>query len=179
MATEDQAKTAFRTHNGLFKFLVMPFGLTNAPSTFQSLMNQIFAHLLRKGVLVFMDDILIYAKTLKEHNAILKQVFEILHQHSFFIKLSKSSFAQKSIDYLGHVISAEGVSTEQDKIEAVKNWHVPTNLKQLRGFLGLTGYYRRFIQHYGHISRPLTALLKKSTPFVWTSETKTTSRTLQ
>lgn len=179
MAPEDQHKTTFRTHNGLFEFLVMPFGLTNALATFQSLMNKIFAHLLRKGVLVFMDDILIYSKTLEEHHSLLKQVFEILQQHQFFIKMSKCSFAQTTIEYLGHIISAQGVATEKAKVEAVQNWPVPTNLKQLRGLLGLAGYYRRFIQHYGHISRPLTALLKKGTSFVWTSETEAAFRALQ
>jgi hypothetical protein len=161
MATGDEHKTAFRTHQGLYEFMVMPFGLTNAPATFQSLMNDIFAALLRRGVLVFMDDILIYSATMEEHISLLRQVFDILQKHQFFIKRSKCSFAQSSIEYLGHVVSADGVATEPSKVEAVMHWCQPTNLKQLRGFLGLTGYYRKFIPYYGIVARPLTTLLKK------------------
>lgn len=145
----------------------MPFGLINALATFQSVMNTIFAALLRRGVLVFMDDILIYSKTLEEHTALLAQVFEIIRQHQFFVKLSKCSFAQSQIEYLGHCISAASVTTEPSKIKAVQQWPVPKNLKELRGFLGLTGYYRKFIRHYGMLSRPLTELLKKNVSFVW------------
>jgi hypothetical protein len=149
----------------------MPFGLTDAPATFQSVMNTIFAPLLRKGVLVFMDDILIYLATFEEHCALLQQVFEILRDNQFSVKLSKCSFAQQTIEYLGHCISAQGVATEPSKIQAMQNWLVPKNLKELRGFLGLTGYYRKFIRHYDIISRQLTSLLKKGTPFVWSAIT--------
>jgi len=168
----DTYKTAFKTHHGLFEFLVMPFGLTNAPATFQGIMNLIFAVLLRKGVLVFMDDILVYSKTLAEHVKLLQQVFEILRLHKFYIKLSKCSFAQGEVEYLGHIITGAGVSTEPTKIQAVQGWPTPKNLKELRGFLGLTGYYRRFIKNYGIISRPLSDLLTKNVPFVWTSVTE-------
>ncbi|WVZ61926.1 hypothetical protein U9M48_011733 [Paspalum notatum var. saurae] len=172
MAPGEEYKTTFCTHSGLYEFLVMPFGLTNAPATFQSLMNHIFARLLRKGVLVFMDDILIYSKSLQEHVVLLKQVFEILQENQFLIKWSKCSFAQSSIEYLGHVISKDGVATEPSKITAIKNWPVPTCLKELRGILGLTGYYRKFIKHYSMISRPLTMLLKKGVKFVWTAHSQ-------
>ena len=154
MAARDEYKTAFRTHQGLYEFLVMPFGLTNAPTTFQSLMNTLFAPLLRKGVLIFMDDILIYSKTLQEHVKLLAEVLDILKHHHFLLKRSKCVFAQPSVEYLGHVVSVEGVATDPSKIQAVVNWPTPTNVKQLRGFLGLTGYYRKFIQHYGMITRP-------------------------
>ncbi|WVZ58303.1 LOW QUALITY PROTEIN: hypothetical protein U9M48_008586, partial [Paspalum notatum var. saurae] len=159
MAPGEEYKTAFCTHSGLYEFLVMPFGLTNAPTTFQSLMNHIFVRLLRERVLVFMDDILIYSKSLQEHVVLLKQVFEILQENQFLIKWSKCSFAQSSIEYLGH-------------ITAIKNWPVPTCLKELRGILGLTGYYRKFIKHYSMISRPLTMLLKKGVKFVWTAHSQ-------
>jgi hypothetical protein len=148
----------------------MPFGLTNAPASFQSIMNKIFHPLLRKCVLVFMDDILIYSPTLSEHTQHLHQVFEILQENNFFVKESKCVFGQQELEYLGHLITANGVATEPSKIVVVTNWPVPSTIKQLRGFLGLTGYYRRFIQHYGMISAPLTTLLKKRVPFVWTTQ---------
>ncbi|WVZ71633.1 hypothetical protein U9M48_020200 [Paspalum notatum var. saurae] len=166
----DEPKTAFKTHHGHWEFRVMPFGLTNAPATFQAAMNTIFQPLLRKSVLVFVDDILVYSKTLEEHVQHLQEVFQILSQHQLFLKRSKCSFATQSLEYLGHIISGAGVSTDPSKIEAIANWSVPTDLKQLRGFLGLSGYYRKFIRHYGIISRPLYDLLKKNTIFQWTPQ---------
>jgi hypothetical protein len=168
----DEMKTAFKTHSGLYEFKVMPFGLTNAPATFQAVMNTIFAPLLRKCVLVFMDDILVYSKSLQDHYGHLQQVFEILHTNQFLLKRSKCEFVQKSLEYLGHIVSQKGVSTEPSKIASVNNWPQPKSVKHLRGFLGLTGYYRRFIRNYGIISRPLTQLLKKGVPFVWTTQTQ-------
>ena len=112
IAARKEHKTAFRTHNGLYEFLEMPFGLTNAPATFQCAMNQMFAPLLRKGVLVLMDDILIYSHSSEEHLQLLQQVFSIIEQHQFLIKLSKCSFAKTEIEYLGHCISSRGVATE-------------------------------------------------------------------
>jgi hypothetical protein len=164
----DEHKTAFKTHLGLYEFRVMPFGLTNAPATFQATMNSIFAHLMRKCVLVFMDDILIYSATLSDHVAHLQQVFSILQQHQLSIKQSKCSFAQQKLEYLGHIISGQGVSTDPGKVQAVQQWPTPTNTKQVRGFLGLTGYYRKFIKNYSLISRTLSNLLKKDTLFQWT-----------
>lgn len=135
-------------------------------------MNIIFVALLRRGVLVFMDDILIYSATLKEHVKLLAMVFEILEQHHFYLKRSKCVFAQPVVEYLGHVISAQGVATDPTKVQAMMDWPTPTNIKQLRGFLGLTGYYRKFIEHYGMLARPLTNLLKKGCPFQWTPQTE-------
>jgi hypothetical protein len=135
-------------------------------------MNTIFASVLRQGVLVFMDDILVYSKTLAEHIQLLTTVFDIIQDHQFYLKLSKCSFAQQSIEYLGHCIFAQGVSTEPSKITTVQQWPVPKNLKDIRDFLRLTGYYKKFIKHYGMLCRPLTQLLKKGSPFVWSSPTK-------
>lgn len=169
MAAGEEYKTAFRTHNGLFEFPVMPFGLTNAPTTFQSFMNIIFAELLRKRVLVFMDDILVYLETLEGHVILLEKVSNILEQHKFLIKKSKCAFATRKVEYLGHIVSGQGVATDPSKIQSVLQWPTPKNVNQLRGFLGLIGYYRKFIKDYGMISRPLIEFLKKNASFLWTS----------
>jgi hypothetical protein len=130
-------------------------------------MNTVFAHIIRKYVLVFVDDILVYSSTIQDHKKHLDTVLQLLEQNKLYVKRSKCSFAQQSLEYLGHIISADGVSTDPTKIEAVQHWPQPTNPTQLRGFLGLAGYYRKFIRHFGIISRPLTDLLKKNKAFVW------------
>lgn len=169
---EDQYKTAFQTHFGHFEYKVMPYGLTGAPTTFQAIMNHILVPLLRKCVVVFIDDILIYSKNIEDHKKHLKLVFDLLRQHQFKVRMSKCSFAKQQLNYLGHVISSEGVATYPKKIADVENWPVPSSVKEVRSFLGLTGYYRRFVQNFGLIAKPLTELLKKGKIFVWTPTTE-------
>lgn len=158
---EDRHKTAFQTHHGHYEWLVMPFGRTNAPTTFQSLMNQVFQHQLHKSVLVFFDDILVYSPSWNAHLIHLEEVLQLMHNHCLFAKQSKCSFGLTKVDYLGYTVSGMGVQMDESKVQAVLNWPEPTSLKHLRGFLGLTGYYRRFIKGYGNIAFPLTALFKK------------------
>lgn len=147
----------------------MAFGLTGAPRTFQKSMNTTLAPLLRKGVLVFFDDILIYSRTLEDHIVLLRQVFELLQADQWQVKLSMCVFAQRQLKYLGHVISEAGVATDPDKVKAISLWPVPTSVKELRSFLGRAGYYRCFVKHFGVIARPLNDLLKKGSLFVWTA----------
>jgi hypothetical protein len=169
LAPGEEYKTTFQTHSGLYEFRVLAFGLCGAPNTFQSAMNATLAPLLRKCVLVFYD-ILVYNPTLDQHVHHLEQFLQLLAQARWQVKQSKCSFAKNSIDYLGHVISASGVSTNPSKIQAIYQWPIPKNIKQLRSFLGLAGYYHKFVRNFGVISKPLMELLKKDTLFSWTSQ---------
>lgn len=167
MCEEDIPKITFRTHDGHYEFVVMPFGLSNAPSTFQALMNHVFKPFLHKFVLVFFDDILVYSRDLTTHNTHLAQVFKVLQENQLKVKLSKCSFAQPNVNYLGHIINGDGVSMDPTKIQCLTEWPKPSTIKGMRGFLGLARYYRCFVHHFGLISKPLNDMLKTRN-FLWT-----------
>lgn len=155
MNSDDIAKTAFRTHHGHYEFKVMPFGLCNAPSSFQATMNMIFRPFLRRFVIVFFDDILIYSVTFDDHLVHLEQAFQVLAENQFVLKLTKCSFGQPQVEYLGHMVSSKGVEPVASKVSAIHHWPVPKSTRALRSFLGLAGFYRRFIRGYASIAAPL------------------------
>ncbi|XP_026396241.1 uncharacterized protein LOC113290867 [Papaver somniferum] len=146
--TPDIHKTTFRLYQGHYEFLVMPFGLTNAPATSQALMSDIFKPFIRKFILVFFDDILVYIPDMESHLVHLQQVLSVLRQHQLHAKLSKCCFAQSELEYLGHIITPSGVVADPSKISSMTSWPTPTTIKALRGFLGLTGYYRKSVKDY-------------------------------
>ena len=166
--SKDVPKTAFRTRYGHYEFLVMPFGLTNAPDVFMDLMNRIFQPYLDQFVIVFIDDILIYSGSKEDHEEHLRVVLQILRENQLYAKFSKCQFWLNSVAFLGHVISAEGVYVDPQKIEAIVNWKPPTNVTEIRSFLGLAGYYRKFVDGFSKLATPLNKLTKKGEKFVWT-----------
>ncbi|KAL5547177.1 hypothetical protein UlMin_006864 [Ulmus minor] len=164
---EDVPKTAFRTRYGHYEFLVMPFGLTNAPAAFMDLMNRVFKPYLDRFVIVFIDDILVYSKTQEEHEEHLRIVLQTLRENKLFAKREKCDFWITEVKFLGHVISQEGISVDPSKIEAVLRWERPKNVSEIRSFLGLAGYYRRFVENFSRIAMPLTRLTKKEVKYTW------------
>lgn len=167
MDPDSVEKTAFVTHEGHYEWLVMPFGLKNAPATFQRILQRVLGSLLYKGAINYLDDIIIYSKTFTEHLDLLERVFKLLQEHNIKLKLSKCHFARQEVDYLGYVISSKGVQPSTQKVAAVTAFPPPTNLKEVRQFLGLANYYRRFISNFSTISKPLTTLLRKNQTFHW------------
>jgi hypothetical protein len=142
-------------------------------------MNEVLAPLLRKSVVVFIDDVLIYSKSWEEHLSHITQVFQLFLDNQLYVKLSKCSFARKQLNYLGYVISAQGVATDPSKVHIIATWPIPTSVKELRSFLGMAGYYRKFVNHFGAIAKPLINLLKKGVQYVWTSEHSASFQALQ
>lgn len=178
MAEEDREKTAFTTPMGLFEFNCMPFGLCNAPGTFQRLMEHCLGHKNFETVLLYLDDVIIYSKSYEDHLKHLAEVFQVLIKHGLKVKPSKCHLLKPQVNYLGHVVSSEGVMPDPEKIAVVENWPTPTTVKEVRSFLGFAGYYRRFIPHFAQIAAPLQELLrgypkeqmKRRIPIDWTDE---------
>ena len=162
--------TTFTTKFGNYQFKVMPFGLTGAPATFQREMNRILFPLIGKCVYNFIDDILIYSRTEEEHLEHLKQVLEIFKEHKLKINIEKCSFMQTEVEVLGHKVSSEGLSPLENKVEAIKEWKAPSNIHELRSFLGAIGYYRNFIKDFAKVTAPLCTLLRKGIKFEWKKE---------
>ena len=167
ISSEDVPKTAFRTRYGYYEFLIMSFGLPNAPAAFMDLLNRIFQPYLDQFVIVFIDDILIYSSKKEDHEEHLRVVLQIMRENQLYAKSSKCQFWLDSVAFLGHVISAEGVYVDPQKIEAIVNWKPPTNVTKIRSFLGLAAYYRKFVEEFLKLAAPLTKLTRKEEKFVW------------
>ncbi|KAL0547191.1 hypothetical protein IC582_017119 [Cucumis melo] len=176
---EDIPKTAFRSRYGHYEFIVMSFGLTNAPAVFMDLMNRVFREFLDTFVIVFIDDILIYSKTEAEHEEHLRMVLQTLRDNKLYAKFSKCEFWLKQVSFLGHVVSKAGVSVDPAKIEAVTGWTRPSTVSEVRSFLGLAGYYRRFVENFSRIATPLTQLTRKGAPFFWSKACEDSFQTLK
>ncbi|GJY83865.1 putative reverse transcriptase domain-containing protein [Tanacetum coccineum] len=160
------------TFMGHYEFLVMPFGLTNAPAVFMDLMNRVFHEFLDKFVIVFIDDILVFSKSKEEHEEHLRTVLQILRQEKLYAKFSKVwlKFWLSKVAFLGHIVSAEGITMDPAKVEAITKWPRPTSVTEVRSFLGLAGYYRRFVEGFSRLALPLTKLMRKGEKFVWNEE---------
>jgi hypothetical protein len=174
----DIPKTAFSTRYGLYEFLVMSFGLTNALAYFMYLMNSVFMPELDKFVVVFIDDILVYSKNEDEHTEHLHIVLQRLRDHRLYAKLSKCDFWLREIKFLGHTISQDGISVDPEKVQEVMDWKPPTTVRQIRSFLGLAGYYRRFIPDFSRIAKPMTELLK-GIKYEWSQKCEDAFHTLR
>lgn len=163
---EDVPKTAFLTHNGLYEYLVLPFGLSNAPSSWSAMIAKVLAGL--PFAFVYLDDICIASCSPEEHESHLAQVLQRLREHKLYAKMSKCVFARASVKYLGHIISAEGISPDPAKIDVVQKWPVPTGVEQLRSFLGLATYFKKFVPRFAELAHALHVLLRKDCPWRWT-----------
>ena len=179
MSPQDREKTAFMTPEGLFEFMRMPYGLSTAPATFARAVNIILSGLTYDICLCYFDDVIIFSKNIQEHCHRLQTVLERFRQNGLRVKASKCSFGSNTVVYLGHTVSGDGVHTDPSKIQARRELPVPANLDSLRSFLGLAGYYRRFIPHFATIAAPLNALTKKGAPFIWTEQQQAAFLTLK
>jgi hypothetical protein len=167
MKLGDEWKTTFKTKFGLYEWLAMSFGLTNAPSTFMRLMNEVLRAFIGRFLVVYFDDILIYRKSLEEHLEHLHVAFNALRDACLFGNLAKCTFCTDRVVFLGYVVTAKGIEVDPAKIEAISSWPQPKTVTQVRSFLGLAGFYRRFVKDFGSIAAPLNELTKKDVPFTW------------
>lgn len=170
MNKNDIPKTAFSTEFGLYEFLRMPFGLKNAPATFQRVMDNVLRGIQNEKCLVYLDDIIIFSVSLQEHINNLRTVFQRLRDTKFKIELNKSEFLRREVAYLGHIITPDGIKPNPDKVKAIKQFPIPKTTKQIKAFLGLLGYYRKFIDNFAHITKPLTKCLKKGAEIIHDDE---------
>ncbi|XP_073046190.1 uncharacterized protein [Primulina eburnea] len=177
--TEDISKTAFRTRYGHYEFTVMPFGLTNAPAVFMDLMNRVFKPFLDKFVVVFIDDILVYSSSEEDHKEHLRLILQKLREKELYTKFKKCEFWLESVAFLGHIISAAGVSVDPKKVEAISDWPRQNNVTEIRSFLGLAGYYRKFVEGFSSIAIPLTKLTQKNSKFQWSEKCEQSFETLK
>ncbi|CAA0818854.1 Uncharacterized mitochondrial protein AtMg00860, partial [Striga hermonthica] len=166
----DISKTAFRTRYGHYEFVVMPFGLSNAPAVFMDLMNRVFHPFLDQFVIVFIDDILVYSRSIDQHKEHLRIVLETLRREKLYAKFLKCEFWLDRVAFLGHIVTARGIEVDPSKIEALSKWDTPRSAADVRSFLGLAGYYRRFIEGFSKIAQPLTNLTKKAVRFDWSQK---------
>ncbi|KAL9267493.1 Transposon Ty3-I Gag-Pol polyprotein-like protein [Drosera capensis] len=167
IAEGDEPKTTCVTRYASYEFLVMPFGLTNTPATFCTLMNNVFQPFLNQFVVVYLDDIVVYSKTLEDHVEHLRQVFQVLRENELYVKREKCSFAQEETTFLGHVVGKGRIMMDKSKVRAIQEWEPSKRVPELRSFLGLVNYYRRFIKGYSSLAAPLTDLLKKNKTWDW------------
>ena len=161
---------AFRTRYGHYEFLIMLFGLTNAPATFMDLMNHVFRHHVDQFVVVFIYDILVYSKDQENHNTHLRVVLETLRKEKLYAKLNKCEFWLNEVSFLGHIVSKEGIQVDPKKIEVVVEWKPPRNVIEVRSFLGLAGYYRRFVKGFSMTAALMTRLLQKNVKYEWSEK---------
>ena len=166
----EEWKMAFRTQYGQFEYKVMPFGLCNAPATFQGMMNEVLREFLDQGVVVYLDDVLIYSKTMKEHIQLVRKILHKLAQHNLAVAGHKSVFHVPETEFLGFIVNGQGMSVSDETTQSVREWATPKNLRAVRGFIGFANFYRRFIRNFSSIAKPLTDLTKKDQPWKWGPE---------
>jgi hypothetical protein len=164
---EDIPKIAFTSRYGLYEFTVMSFGLTNALAYFMYLMNKVFMEYLDKFAVVFIDDILVFSRNEEEREEHLRLVLQKLREHRLYTKFTMCDFWLKEVSFLGHIITDGGIAVDPSKVQDVLNWNPPKNVREIRSFLGLAGYYHRFIEGFSKIVKPLTSLLEKRKEFKW------------